>query len=135
MPLSMWEISTQFFFFLLHYHSPLFSVKLISFCLCQKSFLSNGFSACRFSIYDKGMLLVFFFFTETQQNVDVHTHRIPFLSLRLLILVISNFISWVLQKTQIQTKVMQRSTAKHLANGKEGNHLAVCSRTQCCKQC
>lgn len=87
------------------------------------------------------MLLVFFFPPETQQNVDVHTHRIPLLSLRLLILAISNFISWVLQKTQIQTKVMQRSTAKHLANGasmkskEAGNHLAVCSLTECCKQC
>lgn len=46
-------------FFLLHYHSPPFSVKLISFCPCQKSSFCNGFSACRFSIYDKGMLLVF----------------------------------------------------------------------------
>lgn len=53
--ISSWRFSASFalhsFFF--------FFVKLISFCPCQKLFLSNGFSANRYSIYDKRMLLVF----------------------------------------------------------------------------
>lgn len=121
MPLSVWEISARIFFPLRFITAPLCFLSSSSlFARVTSPAFVMDFSACRFSIYDKGMRLVFSFFffssLETQSNVDAHSRGISFRSLlRLLLWRYLVLFSFCVLKKNPKYKVTQRSAQQNIS--------------------